>query len=324
MSKLKSIIKTNITISTIKGQSKYKSKEKIDWKGFYRYYGYFFAQYLNKKYDNVCIKPGLTLSFQMNDINITFEGKTVIVGSKSPINNMFFDFIKNCKKRFVVIPITIYSHQNILIYDTKLKEVELFDSYGKNSLYEFQKELPLIEQKQFMNSIFNSYYIEIEYLFKNVDKKIKFFKPISFFPDDKEFQNFEINVCPKEKFNINSWGFCVVWSFWYAENRLRYPNKSRKELVKTLLDLFHKDTQTIKKSVKNKNLQEKINLHLPICKIIRGYTSFLQNLDKDLSFFQKLKLDFKLHKDIYYLRAKLYTFMIAFFSLYGYTLYKLR
>jgi hypothetical protein len=314
LSKIKSIVKSKITISRVKGQSKYKSHEKIEWKGFFRYYGYFFSLYLNNKYNNVCMKPGLNLSFNGNKIEFNFEGK-------EDKGSTFFEFIKTCKKRFIVFPITIQAHQNILIYDTVLKEVELFDPYGENAMKEFQNVFNNDTFKKFVHEGFDKYYMEIEELFQQVDKSIKFYKPVSFFPKDKEFQTFEINACPKEKFKINSWGFCVVWCFWYTENRLRYPNKSRTKLVKTLLDLFHKDIETIKKSA-NKSDQKEEKLHLPICKIIRGYASFLQNIDKDLSYFDKLKLDVKLHKDIYYAQVKLYTFMISFFALYGYTVTK--
>lgn len=261
------------------------------------------------------MKPGLNLNFYITKLFFNFEGTDIN-------KQIFLDLITTCKKRFVVIPITIESHQNILIYDMTLKEVELFDPYGEKSLSEFQNIYYDPQSKRSIAKMFIKYYCEIEKLFKEIDKSIKFFKPVSFFPKDKEFQTFEINVCPKEKFNINSWGFCVVWSFWYTENRLRYPNKSRTELTKTLLDLFHKDIQSIKKSAKTPGNKE-LNLHLPICKVIRGYATFLQYLDKDLSYLNKLKLDFKIHKDIYFARAKLYVFITSFFAIYGYTFFKL-
>lgn len=330
-SNLKSIVKSKITISRVKGISKYKSQEKFEWQGFYRYYGYFFSLYLNNKYNNVCMKPGLNLRFNFYDNNIEFNFE----GTQDK-SNVFFEFIKECKKRFIVIPITINVHQNVLIYDTVLKEVELFDPYGETIIDETLKLYVDPFTQRIIKRSFNQYYMKLEKLFKKIDKKIKFFKPVSFFPKDKEFQTFEINMCPKENFKINSWGFCVVWSFWYTENRVRYPNKSRSELVKTLLDLFHRDINVIKKSAikikvnsasksdeKSVVLQKDVNLHLPICKIIRGYASFLQNIDKDLSYLDKLKLDIKVHKDIYYARAKLYAFMTAFFGLYGYVLMKL-
>ncbi len=105
---------------------------------------------------------------------------------------------------------------------------------------------------------------------------------MSFFPKGKDFQDLEIKSCPNENFKINSWGFCVVWSFWYAENRLKYPNKSREKIISEIMDLFE--------TGKADNV---------ICKVIRGYTIFLTKLDKDKTFYQKHGLHYYIYRDIY-------------------------
>jgi hypothetical protein len=122
-------------------------------------------------------------------------------------------------------------------------------------------------------------------------------------------------LCPKENFKINSWGFCVVWSFWYAETRINYPNIPRDVLVKNLLNLFDKD-------LKKLTVGKSVSSH-PICKVIRGYTTFLLNLDSNKSFASRYLLHFSLYKDHYGFLVAISSSLIGFYSLVFYTIFKI-
>lgn len=277
--------KSDIKLSQIKGLKEYRQDIKLEWQGYFRYYGLFFADYLNKKYDNVTMIKGLFLEYSsFNELKFNYYAKNYPYHKPSQAKDVFVKTIKDSKKRFVIIPISLMEHQNVLIYDTKLKQVELFDPYGENSINEFIKTSPEMDEY-------------IKELFKEINEKIKFYKPVDFFPKNKEFQIYEIEVCPKKKFKINSLGFCVVWVFWYAEHRVKFPNKSRNELIKELLKLFDDDVKAILKSHEKKS--NKVDMNLPICKVVRGYALFLTDLDKNLGYFSKLKLFIKSYKDIY-------------------------
>ncbi len=121
--------RTTLRVSKIKGLSKYDDKEKIDWKGYYKYYGYFFVDYLNQNYSNVCAFKNFNFYFPGRELNFLFGQTITKVNGDSLAKKKFFSLVNTCKKRFIIFPTTIFQHENIIIYDTVLKEIELFDSY---------------------------------------------------------------------------------------------------------------------------------------------------------------------------------------------------
>jgi hypothetical protein len=300
---LNKLTRKTLRHSNIKGLSKYNDTEEIDWKGYYRYYGYYFVDYLNHEYDNVCANRGLCLQF-ISKLCVNQSGKNFDAFKYSKDLNEVHELFHRCKKRFVVIPVTFLRHQNILIFDTISNEFELFDSYGNIVKDEFIKGyeegygVTHSEAKEIFDVTYNKY-IEQLTLFCNImSKGSKFFEPMSFFPKGKDFQDLEIKSCPNENFKINSWGFCVVWSFWYAENRLKYPNKSREKIISELMELFE--------TGKADNV---------ICKVIRGYTIFLTKLDKDKTFYQRHGLHYYLYRDLPSIQVKIMEYATIAFSL---------
>lgn len=294
--KSEKVIKSfDIRKSKIKGIEHFDHKFDKQWTGEYRYYGYFFADYLNYKYDNVCASKDASLVWNGWSLNINNGFRNPNVTQDSKAKNDLIEFIRNCKKRFIIIPIGIFMHQNIIIYDTKLNEIELFDSYGQGFADEMNKNFTQEVDKNFIKESYNKYIECIKFFFKEIiGDKFKFYKPVDFFPVDTQFQNLEIELCPTTNFKLNSWGFCVVWAFWYAENRIENPNVPRQILVKKFLDLFKVEVKQIK-SKKSDNRDDVENR--AICKVIRGYSTFLLNLDSNKSFFQKNLLFAKLYKD---------------------------
>lgn len=307
---LKRSAKKTIRHSNIKGLSKYNETDKIDWVGYHRYYGYFFIDYLNQKYDNVCAKRGLGLHYSQV-LEINQSGKNFSPFKPSKDLDEVYSVFTNCKKRFIVIPVGFLQHQNILIYDTQLNEFELFDSYGSTvdkvfiDAYSTGFNITRKKAEKLFIDYYSGYINNLKLFCEKVQKGSKFFTPVSFFPEGKDFQELEIKSCPSENFKINSWGFCVVWSFWYAENRLKYPNKTREKIISEIMDLFE--------SGKADNV---------ICRTIRGYTVFLTKLDKDKKFYERYGLHYYLYRDIYGRLAAALTATIASYAFLFYSAYK--
>lgn len=260
----------------------YDKNEKIEWSGYFRYHSYLFGKYLQKKYDNVCFYSKIPMIYTLEKKFMTDSFVFTTYISDSHVK-MLQDVFLKCSKQFLIIPVVILMHQNILIIDTKNKEIELFDSYGDTIVQEFQKNAPDIDFKSF----YESYIKDLKELMFKITKFSKFYMPVDFFEDKLEFQNLEITSCPKTQYKINAWGFCVIWAFLYVETRLADPKTPRNKVVQNMLEYFNSEIDDIiidkKKSVQTyKNPK--------ICKVIRGYTSFVYNLDKNLSLFKKIKI----------------------------------
>jgi hypothetical protein len=279
----------------------YDDNAKHYWWGAYRYYGYFFSRYLEDKYNNVCSwKQDFPIFYGGGGAMITpkYIGIEVLKGNTYKMN-VLKSFVRKCNKRFMVFPVTILFHQNIVIVDSKTKEVELFDSYGN----EFEKEVA--KQGGIIEGGYELYIDSLKAFFKEIlgYKKYTFYRPVDFFPENKEFQNFEIKYCPAEKYKVNSWGFCVVWSFFYAETRISNPNIPRDKCVSNLLNIFDKEVNKLSRKVTSRMMssrrkssstsrstkKETIQLYNnDICKLIRSYTLFLVKLDNQTGFFKKM------------------------------------
>lgn len=194
--------------------------------------------YLMKKYDTLCditqrnskksysdFMYKITIMYVCNNkTNAKPEDYQLLF----PYGKSNFDInLNTCKKRFIAVPLFFENHKkcqddiahyNILIIDNKNKTMERFESYG----YDFENDL-------------NKYYI-----FKSFDANMaklypsyKYISPEKFCPFSG-IQKIEENQIYNNN-NIETYsdpgGFCGVWSIWYAELRLKYPNMDRKKLL---------------------------------------------------------------------------------------------
>lgn len=302
----------------------YNDNEKHQWAGYFSYYGYFFSRYLEDKYKNVCSwNQDFPIIYMGGGVMSTpkFLDDEKLQGNTKKMN-VLKTFIRKCNKRFIVFPVTIFFHQNIVIVDTKANEIELFDSYGN----EFEKEV--IKNGGIILGGYEMYIDTLKSFFSEIFgyKKYTFYRPVDFFPENREFQNFEINYCKADDYKVNSWGFCVVWSFFYAETRISNPDLSREKCIKHLLNLFDRDVDKLtsvsasrtvsrRRSGKKSNKKETINLYNNnICKLIRGYTLFLSKLDSKTGFFRKMMLFISQNKKVYAKRALIFS-VVLFASL---------
>lgn len=277
---IKSPLKNNLSVSI-------NNSKKISGLSNSLYYGYFFSNYINYKYTNVCMSK-FQLLFDDSNKLLYFDGKSYINLAKDA--SIFVEFISNCKKRFIVIPITLklfsgyitssfFVHTSILIFDNKLNELELFDPYGSTHLSQFFPTNYIHLLKNYNEKI-DVYYKLIEKTFKSIlGFKLKFFKPIDYFPIDSNFQNKEYLTCYKQVPFNSLPDFSVAWAFWYVEMRIQNPNLSRSKLVNKLLMLYTKKDGSKK-----------------ICNLMNDYNKFIIKLDENTPFFEKQLIYFSTFK----------------------------
>jgi len=281
------------------------SNKTYNWVGYTDYYNYFFVDYLNYKFSkDICAFKENNLHFNGDFIEIPNGLNNININIESKIRTTFINNILNCKNKFTMIPIRLSGHQHILLYDTEKKELELFEPYGSINFFNLN---PLTKP------VYIKYIKKIKQLFDSFLPKYKFFEPIHFFPPGKGFQQLEIERCNEQDYTISSFGFCVVWSFWYIELRIQNKNISRNQLVKNVLSKFEKN---INKFSNNKSQKKSMN-QPEICKVIRDYSKFLIKLDSDKSFLQKKLLFVQTNKVDFFNRFKIFVLVSLTTGLYG-------
>ncbi len=257
----------------------------LDWVG-QRYFEEIFSVYLDKKYRSAIMWTKFRLAYDENYGEIYTEGynkNKIILHDKKLLNLLKQFFIDNKTKRFIIIPIVLHRHHNIIIYDVKNNEIELFDSFG--STYGIQDTGLSSKQSKNVDIFkleYGMYINKIKELFNKIlpRKFKKFYKPADFFPKNKEFQDSEINFCPKNNFAIKAEGFCVVWSLLYAEFRIMNPDIDRKRLLKIMMENF--------KIITNNAINKSNSDNIKICKFIRSYALFLVRLTKNKEIISKV------------------------------------
>ena len=215
--------------------------------------------FLYKKYKkDVCLVVGSSITKsdiyhnkkinQNYNYNGEFRSFELLWSNKKLTHDDFFiKKFQNCannkKKKFVVIPIGIEmkegSHAGYLVYDIKKKELERFETYGGVvTLLGVNYDSALLDEK-------------IENKFKKIDPEIKYFKPIDFLPKIS-FHLFEIAEGKKKNKKIGEpAGYCALWCIWYIDNRLKYKNIGRKNLVNSLIQNIKSKNISFKNLIRN-------------------------------------------------------------------------
>jgi hypothetical protein len=165
---------------------------------------------------NACYTGRRSLIKDWSDFSIVYFEKDSLIEFPILLGETvksFFKFLDSCKKRFVVLPLLLLLksgsvHFNMVIYDTKDKEMERFEPYGGKIKINFDK-------------LFKMY---IDVFMDNVT----YFEPLTFCPNIS-FQ--QLNETYGTRLSSDPGGFCTIWSLWYMEMRLKYPDKSRKKII---------------------------------------------------------------------------------------------
>jgi ankyrin repeat protein len=157
------------------------------------------------------------------------------------------DFEKNFKKcinsvdkRLIIIPLGIQmrggNHANYLIYDKQTKELERFEPYGSSPPYKFDYNPQLLDTM-------------LERSFSNVEKDIKMIRPKDYLPKIG-FQYFDAVESKTRNIGDPS-GFCALWSIWWVDYRLTYPDIKRDKLVKQILHQIKTKNTPFKNTIRD-------------------------------------------------------------------------
>ena len=147
------------------------------------------------------------------------------------------------------------SHANIILLDTELKQIELFEPLGYRD-YKKSKKDKLFETEYLTTNVSTNTEESVN-IYKKMKKVKKYFK--QFLPDYK-FIDIS-NILKKstfqsiyDKYN----GYCITWSILYIHYRIINPNVSIKNLVSYLnskinLNLLLRYSKYIEDTLKGKN-----------------------------------------------------------------------
>lgn len=215
---LEKIIDEYITKSSITGRNITRKSEKFIGADFQLFLA--MMVYLLKKHSDIC--------FVWDRINVDPIQWTCVQGQRNSIlqYNLKKLFNKCSKKtRFTVIFLNLENrtckkidglqHSNILIYDRNNKSIERFEPHG--SFKDFDQDL--------LDSWLS------EYTKKELKVK-EYIRPSSICPIGLQ----KIHE-KKEKYHT---GFCGLWSIWYLDLRLTFPDVSPEHLLKTAINHLEK------------------------------------------------------------------------------------
>ena len=146
---------------------------------------------------------------------------------------------KDSNKRFFVIPLGIYhsdqAHANILLYDSKLNEIERFEPSGSEYPFSFNYNSDLLD-------------FYLENYFTEKFKDCKYFKPRSY-EMNIGFQTMEIVDINKKIGDPG--GFCGAWSLWWVYMRIKNENIERKKLFLQLVKNIRRNNISFKTVIRS-------------------------------------------------------------------------
>ena len=163
--------------------------------------------------------------------------------------SVFMNKIKNCNKRFLLIPLIIEfyktgnMHANMIIVDNLKKTIEKFEpnnnairrNHGKQFLLNLDNQL----KKLFPNYKFNL---------------LSDFTPFEMMVQDIEEMHLKMKIkTPRQK--EDAFGYCADWSIWYSEMKLKYPNLDREKLITKSIDLLVKNKHSLRTFIRSYSFQ---------------------------------------------------------------------
>lgn len=217
---------------------------------------------------NFPVLPELAITWDCeknNDVKEETKCRHVLI-----IPDAILAMIRNCKKRFIAIPIYLSyggdtGHANMLIYDRKTNTLERFEPHG--GIHDFDD----YEIDQLDRELFNFFK-----LFLQVDNLV--YLPAQEICPFVAFQGLET----KSSVLGGPGGFCSAWSLFYLDARLTYPDVPIDNLVTLLI----------------KNIRDK---KIDLTDFIRMYTNSL--IQEEMKVIEPFKLhesrNFKGMTDLY-------------------------
>lgn len=218
--------------------------------------------YILQKYDYSCstLTQNFTINNQLSDYLKTTDKRIqtrsdflnfeiVWIYKKLFFSTNFTERFKHCVNssgvRFIIVPLGIElsngAHANYLLFDKKTFEIERFEPYGQGTPNRFNYDAHLLDSV-------------LSFKFSEIDENIKYISPTKFLPKIG-FQYLDAYDTKSKKIG-DPGGFCALWSIWYVDMRLQYPDIDRKSLINKLI----KNIKTTNTSFKNLIRNYSINI----------------------------------------------------------------
>lgn len=203
-------------LDVLEKEIKYDPNYKGSWDGNSFLTLFFIKEYLIKKWNNACTitsLSGILFDEDKKIIEIIDNNGSVKKINITYLSFLFTEFDIQCNKRFFIIPIGIIKrkigHANMLIFDTKKRIIEHFEPYGSK----YYKN-----EKMFTIDVLNDSIRRANLQYIPPQLSCPYIGP----------QDYK---CP-EIMNIQTSGFCLLWSLWYADLRLKYTEEHPESLVR--------------------------------------------------------------------------------------------
>jgi ankyrin repeat protein len=209
---------------------------------------------LKKHYESL----GLDYSYKLDFCNLEIIWSYQELFFPSYFNSKFKIIFENSDHIFIPLGIECHNgaHLNILFIDCKNNTIERFEPNGK---YE---PVGLEYNHNLLDNLLKTKFLEF-------NKKFIYKTPMDYLPPIgfQILENYQFKNCNLES---DPNGFCVVWCFWWIDQKMKNLDFDSKELVEKLI-----------KEIKFKNISFK--------KLIRTYSHKITNL-RDI-FLKKYNLD---------------------------------
>jgi ankyrin repeat protein len=180
----------------------------------------------NSKLEEYYKMSGLEKNYMAEFLNFEIVWSYQKLFVPSNIKSIIANFLKDDKKRYLVLPIGIEltngAHANVLLYDKTTNEMERFEPYGKDFPPNF-------------NYISKNLDFNLSNLFKNYFQDLKYYTP-SDFEIKIGLQLLDSYEYNKEKHINDPGGFCAAWSLWYVEMRITNSDIDRKDILNKLIN----------------------------------------------------------------------------------------
>lgn len=201
-------------------------------------------KYLQKQYKNHCIIIPTVKNkknIQHEDVSLRWiqtNGKN----GKFSIPENYWKLFNKCKnKRFILFPfgftcLNNQGHANYMIYDKENKTLERFEPYGKTKRdctnpVDIDNKIKKLFQENLGKDFIKKYYKPLDYLdYSSIQKQQE---------DEGEKQSSD-----------PSGGFCAAFVSLFAELRIKNPNKNRKLLINTAIQLIKKKYGSLTKYIR--------------------------------------------------------------------------
>tara|TARA_R110001606_G_scaffold102242_1_gene224483 strand:+ start:46 stop:681 length:636 start_codon:yes stop_codon:yes gene_type:complete len=150
----------------------------------------------------------------------------------------------------LVIPVQTLSntHENILIFNFHRREIERFEPHGKlTNRDEKSKKVDESIQKKIVDPINK---------ILGKDNALRYVPATEVCPNGfRGYQSYEgeaLDLKIKDNNFIikDAWGYCIAWSMFYANMRLRFPKEPASELIKKSFKILSTDPQKLREFIR--------------------------------------------------------------------------